>query len=133
MKLFKRKNILGCDKRGDGDSVYMVRYTVIQCRYGSICVHVFKRSDSDEMHDHPWNFLTFILFRGYREHTPAGVRRLWPFTWHFRPATWVHRVELLGERPAVTLVVRGPFVREWGFITRTGWKLWKDYFSENGC
>lgn len=133
VKLFRRKVISGCDSRGDAESPYLTRYTLLETRRGSLCLHVFHRSDADVMHDHPWSFVSLILWRGYREHTPRGVRRYWPGMLLFRSAEHIHRVELIEERPAVTLVLRGNFVREWGFWTARGWQSWRDYFAENAC
>jgi hypothetical protein len=133
MKFLERKTIYGCDARGDGDSAYMTRLTIFSCKFGQLCLHKFYRSDADELHDHPWTFWTFILWRGYIEHTPAGRRRIWPLTLHRRPATWQHRVELVNGKPAITLVAMGRRVRDWGFVTKWGWQYWREYFRQKGC
>jgi hypothetical protein len=133
VKFFSKKTIFGCDARGDGDDAYLTRLTLFGCRFVQVCLHKFHRSDADDLHDHPWPFITFILWRGYIEHTPAGKRRIYPFTLHYRPATWQHRVELIGGKPAITLVVMGRACRKWGFITKLGWQHWREYFKEKGC
>jgi hypothetical protein len=128
-----RKTIYGCEARGDGQSAYLTRYTLIDRPAWQLCVHVFHRSDADDLHDHPWPFVSLILWRGYREQTPDRIRRRWPGSLAFRPARWVHRVELLGGKPAITLVWMGKRCREWGFFTRAGWVQWRRYFTEKGC
>lgn len=42
----------------------------------------------------------------------------------------LHRLTLL-EVPTVTLVHRGPKVRDWGFQTPEGWQASKDWIAEN--
>jgi molybdate-binding protein len=42
-------------------------------------------------------------------------------------------VELVNGKKAVTLVLMGKYVRDWGFITKKGWKQWQEYFRELGC
>lgn len=178
MKLLSKRTIKGCDARGDGDSPYLTRWTLLECRWFAIYLHKFHRSDADEHHDHPWAFCSLILWRGYLEETactkcggtgwevfytspperdtcPAcdGINRIrtkraWPGMVLFRRAKHRHRVQLIrGWRaasaypgggcyvplPAWTLIIRGPYVREWGFFTKQGWQHWKHYFVQNGC
>ena len=151
MRLFEKKTIYGCEARGDAADAYLTRYCLIAGRFGQIALHVFHRSDADEMHDHPWAFASLILWGGYNEVTPApkydddicgGLRiqyrlieteRIRPGRILFRKAEHRHRVELIDGKKAVTLVFMGPYVREWGFFTPQGWKRWKEYFRDKGC
>lgn len=48
--------------------VYLVRYIVLKSRWMCIYIHRFLRSDSSDPHDHPWNFITYIVSGGYYEH-----------------------------------------------------------------
>lgn len=129
----KKKIIYGCESRGDGHLPYLTRYTLLTTRCGRLYLHVFHRSDHDVMHDHPFWFVSLLLWRGYIEETPRGRRRKWAGMILFRPARWVHRVELPSGRPAVSLVWAGPLVREWGFHTPAGWEHWRAYFERLGC
>jgi hypothetical protein len=133
MILMQRKIIYGCESRGDALSPYLTRVTLISCGLFAVYLHIFHRSDSTDRHDHPWNFITCILWRGYIEETPSNRRRLWPGMTQYRPAKWIHRVELVEGKRAVTLVFRGPYVREWGFYVNAGWQRWLEYFKERGC
>ena len=133
IRLWKSKTIFGCDARGDGDQPYLTRHSLLKTKWFQVCVHVFHRSDADELHDHPFGFISLILWRGYIEETPTERRRLWPGMIVFRRATWIHRVEVINDKPAVTLVLLGPRRRDWGFWTRSGWKDWRAYFREKGC
>jgi uncharacterized Zn-finger protein len=147
--LYQWKLIMGCDARGDGDSVFMIRRTLL----GFINMHTFLRSDSEEHHDHPWHFVSIILWRGYLEETgivtcpyclanpgcipshPPEVsrKRVYPGMVLFRRAIHRHRVVLVDGKKAITLMIRGPRVREWGFFTSKGWQHWVRYFKEKGC
>jgi hypothetical protein len=129
----KTKIIYGCESRGDGNTPYLTRYTIIDKKNWQLCLHVFHRSDADEHHDHPWNFISLIVWRGYIEETPAGRKRKYPGMLLFRKETHRHRVELVNSKKAVSLFFMGKRKREWGFFTSKGWQLWTRYFIERGC
>lgn len=133
MIMFTKKLIYGCDARGDADTIYLVRYILFRSEWLSIYFHIFYRSDADDMHDHPWPFVSLLLWRGYIECTTQGRSRKYPGMLLFRPATWIHRVELIDGKKAASLVVRGRIVRDWGFITKNGWVKWTSYFRKMGC
>jgi hypothetical protein len=148
MKLLFKHEIKGCEQRGDGESTYMTRYGLPRMGPLRICLHIFHRSDADELHDHPWPFVSIILWRGYNEITfipskelTTGVvtntgrkySRKWPGMILFRKAEHTHRVELIDGKKAITLVIFGKRVREWGFYTKRGWQWFSDYFRERGC
>jgi hypothetical protein len=158
MRLVRKKIIYGCESRGDAQSPYLTRWTLLSTELGAVYLHKFHRSDADEHHDHPWAFVSLILWRGYIEETicpacegsswgddgtgrrcrtchgyPLFFKRVWPGMILFRRATHRHRVELIGGKPAWTLIIRGPYVRPWGFFTRKGWQEWREYFEERGC
>jgi hypothetical protein len=115
---------------------------------GRIYLHKFVSSDHDRaLHDHPWNFVSIILYRGYKEHVDGRqlttrhfeeeemqwigrtlsspyeyVMRIRPGRIVRRGAGWRHRVELLtdelgNELPSWSFLFIGPKVRQWGFWT----------------
>jgi len=141
MKLFKKILIKGCDARGDGDSPYLTRYVICWFKNLKVYLHVFHRSDADELHDHPWNYTSVILWRGYNEEYFAywrgtnfkGRKRIWPGMVIHRKAGHIHRVELVKNKRAVTLVFISGWKRHWGFMTPKGWQYWKEYFADKGC
>lgn len=124
-----------------GEGVYITRVKLTpRTRWGQLLLHVFHRGDEDpDPHDHPWDFWTIPLNRGYLEaardddgyliveYVPA--RRLTR-----RSAEHTHRV-LSGwnKFPIFTLLWTGPVRREWGFrIRATGhWVYWRDYLERN--
>ena len=118
--------------RHEGE-LYLRRLRVVSCRWFGIYVHWFHASDDDSLHDHPWWFLTVILRGGYWEYTgpPDGtaVVRRWhpPGAVRLRSARWLHRVEIDPARRPMTIVLRGPRIRRWGFQTPSGWIPWPEH------
>lgn len=122
---------------------------------GRLYLHKFYRGDEDEhMHDHPWPFTSFLLWRGYWEETPyvqgdpalstaESVRSMIlrePNTWETRryvyypmfstlrrPATHKHRVILSGTKPVWTIVKTGVKERSWGFWIKNKLCPWRQY------
>lgn len=150
MRFFTRKVLHSPDMP---DDPYLTRWTLFSCRWFQIMLHKFHRSDNAAVHDHPWSFVSLVLWRGYFEwlerrrvtdDEPAyplwGIRllRRWPLSLAFRRAEDRHRVALLGAfptrellvpthtLPAWTLVVTGPRRREWFFYpqgVRVPWRV----------
>lgn len=58
--------ITGGDAKDEFD-VYLVRYMVFKSEWFCIYIHRFMRSDGSDPHDHPWNFITYIVSGGYKE------------------------------------------------------------------
>jgi len=129
----KKEIITGCEGRGDAESPYLTRWHLLKVRDWKLFLHKFHRSDADVQHDHPWNFWTLVLWRGYLEETPNGRRRVWPGQFLYRPATWIHRVELIREQPAWTLVIASPYKRGWGFWIDRKFVHFREYFRRLGC
>lgn len=111
-------------------SCYMRRwrigYGVLPRWLPGVRVHHIMRSDADrEMHDHPFSFVSIILWGGYTEHGPNYSKRYGPGSIVWRRATDLHRLEL--DRPAWTLVIRGRIKRRWGFVYTGPWQFWEDF------
>jgi len=131
--MIKKKIIYGCEQRGDAYEPYLTRWTLIKTKWFQLCLHKFHRSDADDLHDHPWKFYSFILWRGYYEETETGKRRVYPLDFLYRSAEHRHRVELVDGKPAVTLVLMRKYERSWGFWVNGVWEYWETYFKRNGC
>ena len=94
-------------------------------------LHKFLKSDPDELHDHPWDFITIILRGGYWEHTLEGKFWKKPFSIHYRKAIDLHRIELDKKVSDVwTLFIPLRRKREWGFKTDKGWVHNEKYLQE---
>lgn len=67
LNLFPRITIEGAD-----GTPYMTRYTIVKFRSGrSVLLHHILRDDQDDLHDHPWDFVSIILKGGYFDVTPG--------------------------------------------------------------
>lgn len=131
--MFKKMIIYGCESRGDSHSPYLTRYTLVERKSWQLCLHIFHRSDFDVLHDHPWDFLSLVLWRGYIDETPKRKQRTYPGMLLVRKAEHIHRVELIDQKPAATLVLMFKRRREWGFWEGKIWTLWTDYFKQKKC
>lgn len=125
---FLKKRIIPNCYRGP----YLTRWYLLRTVPVAIWLHQFHASDEDRAkHDHPFSFLTIILWRGYIEHTDSGASRKWPGQVLYRPAEWKHRVELVDNKTCWTLVVRFKRHRDWGFWEPTGWVKWNVWLKNN--
>lgn len=112
-----------------GAEPYLVRWRLVQTPWFAVYLHHILRSDDDRaLHDHPWAFLSLILWGGYFEFTPAGCRWRGAGSLVFHKAEDLHRLEL--DRPAWTLVFCGRRRREWGFRFADGWRSWQSVAPE---
>lgn len=117
--------------------VYLERRMLEVAGY-SLRYHVFHASDPDRaLHDHQWWFVT-LPFDSYWEQVAETdgqggfkrvVKAVHPNRFHFRPATYRHRVLLLGPGPVRTLVLTGRRVRSWGFWPGGTFVPWRDYLA----
>jgi hypothetical protein len=130
-----KRTINGCTETNNADSTLLTRYFLIRTkRCGNLYLHIFHRSDEDrELHDHPWTFISLMLWNGYYEVTPKGRSLKLPGAILYRPATWRHRVELRNDKPSVSLVWVSQKSRTWGFFTDRGWIPFYDFFKDKGC
>ncbi|MCX5660819.1 MAG: hypothetical protein NTW19_14020 [Planctomycetota bacterium] len=114
--LFKPMTVL----TPQGDK-YLKRYYLLRTRWFEVYIHHIFRSDPDaDLHDHPWWFVSCILWGGYIEHTQEGKFKRRAPQILYRPEGSPHRLEL--AKPAWTFVLTGPVRRTWGFVTARGWE-----------
>lgn len=141
----KKKIIYGCKARGDANSAYLTRWEFLSSERFAIYLHKFHRSDDNSsLHDHPWNFITIPLWRGYNDCTFNGGtdksgnltfnrQRIWPLIPVYRKATHIHFVELINNKPAWTLIIRFKYIRWWGFWKKGVFTIFNEYFEKHGC
>lgn len=110
--------------------LYMRRWRIGARKWPGLRLHHIVRSDRDrELHDHPFWFVSFILWGSYTEHLADGsVTTYRAPAVLYRTATTLHRLEL--TKPAWTFVIRGPIKRVWGFQTETGWIPWTQWVDK---
>ncbi len=121
---------------GDGHSVYMRRLNILLTPWFSIKLHLIYRPDQQrDLHDHPWSFLSLVLWGSYVEDVPTEPccgpcrcddcdadrepRRVRWVNW--KRAEDRHAITWVSSRPIVTLVFCGAIRRSWGFWTKKGW------------
>lgn len=112
----------------------LFRWILLRTPWLCIYIHKLCRSDHDRaLHDHPWSFVSVVLWGAYLEVTERCVIWREMFSVAYRPAAWRHRVVIEDRaKPAWTLVFVGPQTRNWGFWPEGRFCFWKKYDSENG-
>lgn len=110
----------------DSPDPYLMRWE-FNTPWFTLKLHRFLRSDLAPLHDHPWWFLSFVLWGGYEEylvrptmamdkaaHTPKLIRRR-PLSVAFRQSTDRHRVDIGSRKRVWTFCLTGPKERSWYF------------------
>lgn len=64
----RRERVLNITGTGGPDDIYLIRYYLVKSKYFNVFIHQFLRSDRDDLHDHPWNFFTYLVRGAYTEH-----------------------------------------------------------------
>lgn len=114
-------------RNAEGDP-YMARYKIFRCRWFKLFLHHILRSDEDpELHCHPWNFVSIVLWKGYLEILPKTARIVRAGGVVRHRAEDAHRLIL--DAPAWTLVFVTGKKRMWGFHTKTGWLSYVDFLD----
>lgn len=117
---------LPCDQISDGEGeAYMRRYHLLFTRERSIRFHRILSSDpvTDALHDHPWDYTTFLADGGYTEITPEGSVYYQAPCLLVRKAEQLHRLVL--DKPVWTYIICGRVRRTWGYQTDHGWVPWR--------
>ena len=98
MVYFDRYRLI--NDRGDKEP-YLARYYIfIKDRVKfpfNIFIHKFLKSDPDDLHDHPWSFISIPIWPGYWEYTKYGKFWRGPFSFRYAKAETSHRIELMGS------------------------------------
>jgi hypothetical protein len=98
------------------------RFAIIESEYLSIYIHQFTQPDKDPFeHDHPWDFMLFILKGGYKEQTNNIIHRRNPGFIKYIKAEHRHKIVELNEETSISLAICGKRKREWGYHTDNGW------------
>ncbi len=127
---------------GHADDPYLHRWRLLpRNAIANIYIHKFWRDDDDRaLHDHPYANLSVVLENGYYEQlTHAYDHAPQPPLHCFRPPGWVgtraaatpHRVIVRPNALPISLFLRGPRTREWGFWYPNGWRHWRVFHGMN--
>jgi hypothetical protein len=97
----------------------------------NVFVHKFLKSDPDDLHDHPWPYMTIILRGGYWEYTRDCPTPQWKGAGQIRfgHSTDYHRIELEPGVDCWTIFCPGPKLRDWGFLVKNRWVPHEKYFE----
>lgn len=96
----------------------------------NIFIHKIMKSDTDDLHDHPWWYFTFILKNFYVEEFIDSVKTRSRWSFRISNPRKLHRIVVDESRPPVTLFIRGPKIRDWGFVKDGKWIFFKKYLQE---
>lgn len=122
----------------DGKEVYLRRWYLARIpRLFSIRLHHILLPDTDRHpHDHPWPFLSIILWGGYNE-LWSRAHSMWRGQWScrfrcvrrfsFHRSTDLHQIQQFHNGSTWSLFITGPEGRVWGFETPDGWMNFRDY------
>jgi hypothetical protein len=103
------------------------RWTICKVRGRKLFLHHFLANvDERDLHDHPWPFVTFVLWGRYDDITEDGRERLRAGSWASREALHTHRTHA-GPKGAWTVVLTGRWKRRWGFWRDETWWPWREY------
>lgn len=116
------------------------RWHIVSWRGWQLALHIWCRSDHDRaLHDHKADNWTLILDGWYDEvfshrWESSRVELRHAFIPYFRRAEQPHRVviepRLVHRGRVMTLWLRMPQRREWGFYCKQGWVHNSDYIAE---
>lgn len=113
-RLFPVEEIKRIGSRCEGET-YLRRWEITPKSWRwRVFLHEFLLPDEDDLHDHPWNFISIGLKGGYTETTQWDQRRFRAPWFHIRPAEWQHRLTP-HKGGCWTLLLSGKHRRDWGF------------------
>jgi hypothetical protein len=121
--------------------VHFRRWRILATPWFNIYIHNILRSDEEaHPHDHPWNFLSFILKGGYteawlpfyedvayRNGVPLLNSTRKPGTVVYHDAKDFHKLTLLKDSAWTLVFTFGKRRPTWGYQTEQGWFEQKAY------
>ncbi|TNF19180.1 MAG: hypothetical protein EP318_15610 [Rhodobacteraceae bacterium] len=116
---------------GTADRPYMLRWYLLPRNetFNVYYHHILRDDDDRALHDHPWPSFSLMTKGMMTEVTPEGSRLIRAGECVYRGPDFAHRLELIDGRPAETLFITGPKVREWGFHCPGGWVHWEQFVA----
>lgn len=115
------------ERLGQSECPYIRRW-VLDFYFFSFRLHHWLSSDDQRnFHDHPWWYLTLILWGGYTDRSPDGEDPLSIGSIRFRPATHQHTV-VVQKGGCWSFLITGPEKRIWGFWVNGRFRKRNKYF-----
>lgn len=101
------------------ETALLERWRIVQTPLFAVYLHChFKPDPSRHLHDHPYNFRTWILKGDYSERRDSGLLFVWRAgSQHRMRAELAHSIHALSRVPTWTLLFVGRRRRDWGFYT----------------
>jgi hypothetical protein len=91
------------------------RYTLMKTPWLTVYLHQLNAPDwHPDCHDHPWDFVAILLWRGYLEKIGDQVHRRRPGSILWRPAEFAHNV-ITPFGTSWSIIFTGSKKRKWGF------------------
>lgn len=116
---------------------YLIRYTLIDCPLFNLKIHKTLMSDPADFHDHPWNYVSIILWGGYTEEKLVDIQVVhyphthvinhtkskwyWPGCILFRHGSRMHRLIIPENKYCITMIFTSKRWRNWGFMKEGKW------------
>jgi hypothetical protein len=127
----KKFHVRWGESLGLPNNPYMKRY-LFNLWLFSIRIHVWYAGDDTRyMHDHAFDFFTFVLKGGYTDVTENGSEWLGRFSLRYRKAEHLHFVSK-PINPTITLLLCFKPKRKWGFKVNGKMMRPLRYFSRYG-
>lgn len=126
------------NKRGER---IFTRFALFYSTYFAIYIHKLYASDSDPYpHNHPWNYISFVLQGGYREHkvklkadgtriSKVVKRKRFSLAYSGRKA--YHRILRLFKTPTVTLFITWGKHQEWHYLNDNNLQISNSEFRQH--
>lgn len=156
LALSERREPDFCVVRGDTGEVYLRRWWIIpRNNFFNIYLHNMLKDDDAVLHDHMYISLSLVLTDGLTENFVRRPDRVWrkmeikdhvegwlagtyfpmqSISEHrdisegaliYRSSRLAH--QLVVQKPAWTIFITGPRIKEWGFWCPKGFRHWKNY------
>jgi hypothetical protein len=108
---------------------YITRW-VFECSLFTLRLHHWIHSDDlRHMHDHPWDFISIVLWGNIADRSEEGdKKRRWLSVSYFSAE---HRHSVVVKDPCWTLLVTGPERRKWGYWVDGKFRKRNKYFFEH--
>ncbi len=111
-------------KNSKTKELHFKRFCYFSCKWFGIYKHIIVKSDKDKHeHDHPWDFVSFILEGSYSEFIDGRLFARNRFSFKFNDAEFNHKLASVSgpKGRCVTFVITGQRRRDWGYKTSKGW------------
>lgn len=118
-------------KLGQKECPYIQRW-VLDLGFCSFRLHRWLGSDDPRnFHDHPWWYISLVLWGSYADRSPKGNTTRKTGTLAYFPALHQHTVHL-ESKVCWTFLVTGPESRDWGFWVKGKFRKRNRYFYDHG-